>query len=122
MLALMYVSLSGVVSFDVRDFKPVHFTSLAGMLGFSVAFIWLQCGALIRAVYVSVSVVFALVILVNFAYMRWRWPWMDVQASVEIAWALCLLGCVLLYCLPADDEALLLRPPPHHTTMPGRRV
>lgn len=101
LLAMMYVSLSGVVSFDVRDFKPLHFTSLAGVLGFSIAFVCMQCDALTRAVYVSVSVVFALVILFNFAYMRWRWPWMDVQASVEIVWVLCLLVCIMLFCLPA---------------------
>lgn len=101
MLAMMYVSLSGVVSFDVRDFKPMHFTSLAGVLGFSIAFVWMQCDALTRAVYVSVSVIFALVIVFNFVHMRWRWPWMDVQASVEIVWVLCLLVCIILFCLPA---------------------
>ena len=101
MLAMMYLSLSGVVNFDVRDFKPIHFTSLAGVLGFSVAFVWLQCGVVTRAVYLFISIFFILIILFNFTFMRWQWPWMDVQASVEIVWALCLLLLIVLYCIPA---------------------
>ena len=100
-LALMYASLSGVVNFDVRDFKPLHFTFLAGVLVFSIAFICLQCDNVTIAVYVFISTFFVCIILFNFTCMRWKWPWMDVQASVEIVWVLCLLVCVVLYCMPS---------------------
>ena len=104
MLAMMYVSLSGVINFDVRDFKPIHFTSLAGVLAFSAAFVWLQCDSTARMVYMSVSVVFVLLILFNVSCTRWRWPWMDVQALLEIVWVLCLVGCMLVYCLRTDSS------------------
>lgn len=100
-LAMMYVSLSGVVSFDVKDFKPVHFTALVGVLVFSLAFIWLQCGYATKVAYTFVSLFFVFIILFNCTFMRWKWPWMDVQASVEIIWALCLLVCIVAYCIPA---------------------
>jgi hypothetical protein len=100
-LALMYMSLSGVVNFDVRDFKPLHFTFLAGVLVFSIAFICLQCDSFTSAVYVFVSIIFLCVIIFNFTCMHWKWPWMDVQALVEILWALCLLICIVLYCIPS---------------------
>jgi hypothetical protein len=100
-LSLMYVSLSGVVNFDVRDFKPIHFTSLAGVLVFSVAFVWMQCDYATAMVYVFFSVFFVAIILFNLAFARWEWPWMDVQASVEIVWVLCLLACMISYCVPS---------------------
>ena len=99
-LALMSVSLSGVVNFDVRDFKPIHYASLVGVLGFSVAFVWMQCDATTQLVYTSVSIFFISVIIFNCIFTRWEWPWMDVQALVEIAWILCLLVCVVLFCIP----------------------
>lgn len=99
-LSMLYVSLSGVINFDVHNFKPVHFTCLAGILIFSVAFVCMQCNQVTQGVYVSVSVFFTCVILFNFAYTRWSWPWMDVQASVEIVWGLCLLVCIVVYSVP----------------------
>lgn len=99
-LALMYVSLSGVLNFDVKDFKPIHFTSLVAVLGFSIAFIWMQCDATTIIVYTSISIFFISVIIFNCIFTRWEWPWMDVQASVEIAWILCLLVCIVLFCIP----------------------
>lgn len=100
-LALMYVSLSGVVNFDVRDFKPIHYTSLSGVLGFSVAFVWMQCDATTKIVYTSTSIFFISVIVFNCMFTKWQWPWMDVQALVEIAWIMCLLVCIILFCIPA---------------------
>lgn len=99
MLAMMYVSLSGVIHFDVRNYKPVHFTSLAGVLAFSVVFVWLQCDAVTWLVYLVVSAVFVLLILFNVACTRWKWPWMNCQALVEIVWVLCLIWCMMTYCV-----------------------
>ena len=103
MLALMYLSLSAVVNFDVKGFKPIHFTSLAGVLIFSMAFVWMQCSVSIQTTYTAVSAAFVLVILFNCTITRWDWPWMDVQALVEIVWILCLLTCVMAHSWEASD-------------------
>ncbi len=99
-LAMLYASLSGLVNFDVRDFKTIHFTCLFCVLVFSVAFICMHGEYVTWVVYVTVSALFLFIILFNFMYTQWKWPWMDVQASVEIAWVLCLMVCIMLFCIP----------------------
>ncbi len=97
-LALMFISLSGVVSFDVRDHKPIHFLFLSCVLASSLIFVWLQCNETTKETYAVISALFVALILFNFTYTHWKWHWMDVQAIVEIAWVLTLLGCMLSFC------------------------
>ena len=99
-LVMMYAALSGLVNFDVRDFKTIHFTCLFCVLVFSIVFICMHCDYVMQVVYVSVSALFLFIILFNFMYTQWKWPWMDVQASVEIVWVLSLMISVMMFCIP----------------------
>ena len=96
MLSMLYISFSGVINFDVRDFKPIHFTFLFGVLVFSTAFAWLQWTRDCAAAYTRVSAAFVGLILFNCTVTRWRWPWMNVQAIAEIAWVTCLLAGMMI--------------------------
>ena len=66
MLAMLYVSLSGVINFDVRDHKRIHFASLFCVMVFSMVFVWLQCTPQAKTAYTVVSAVFFGLILFNF--------------------------------------------------------
>ena len=104
MLAFMFASLSGVVNFDVRDHKPVHFCFLAGVLAFSMAFVWLQCSDVCRLVYSLISVAFVLLIVFNFSCTNWTWHWMDIQAITEIVWVVSLLVCMISFAHAFDPS------------------
>lgn len=99
MLSALYVSLSGVVSFNVKHHKRIHLPCVVCVAVFGLAFVWLQCGAVSGIVSSSITAAFALVILVNISYMGWVWPWMDLQAAMEIAWALGLLISIIIFVL-----------------------
>jgi hypothetical protein len=107
MLSLMFISLSGVINFDVRDFRPIHFSSLACVMVFSVSFMWLQCAQTAATVYTSITAAFVILILFNLTYTHWLWPWMNVQAVAEIAWVVCLLLCIMSTCTADDAPASL---------------
>ena len=97
MLAMIYISFSGVINFDVLRTKPVHFAFLFAVLCFSMAFVWLQCVQYARLVYTGVSVGFICLILFNVSCTGWVSPWMNVQALMEIVWVLCLLVCIVFF-------------------------
>jgi len=108
-LAMLYISLSGLINFDIFDHSPLHFFSLFGFLVFSLSFVALRSSTMIALVmsriYYSITGIFGVAILYN-KWLVFRGqnddlpvvsnpkPYMTTQAILEVAWALCFVACM----------------------------
>ncbi len=103
-LALLYASFSGVVSFNVNNHKPVHFFCVLGVATFGMVFVWIHCDRILAIICLSMTSIFAFVIILNVTLTKWAWACMDIQASMEIVWVASLLVAILWFCIPLTPQ------------------
>ena len=108
-LGMLYISLSGLINFDIFDHNILHLFSLTCFLFFSLSFAALSSHTMVTLVmsriYYSVTGIFSLVILYN-KWLMFRGynddipmvietkPHMTAQALLEVVWALCFVACM----------------------------
>jgi len=92
----MFWALVVVVQYDVREHPGVHFVALAVEMGCATALLTVESIEPWFAVpvYYSVTVVFLLVMILNFSWLDWAPPFMTLQALVEILWVVVLGACL----------------------------
>ena len=95
---IMHISLISIINYDVKDFKPIHFSSLAVLLISSTIFIHLaSIPTWCRVAHGIVSISFICIILLNATILKWARPFMTLQAYLEILWVIALCVCVWTY-------------------------
>ena len=95
---IMHISLISIINYDVKEFKYIHFSSLAVLLISSTFFIHLaSIPVWCRVVHGIVSISFVCIILLNAMILKWVSPFMTLQAWFEILWVIALCVCVWAY-------------------------
>ena len=97
---IIYFSFTGILNYDVRDHKTVHFSSLFILLASGSTFIHIvRIPLWCVFVYDAVLVLFCVLMVSNFVVLKWTPPFMTIQALLEIAWVLALCFCLWVYIL-----------------------
>jgi hypothetical protein len=97
---VIYFSFTGILNYDVRDFKMLHFSSLFVLLVSGSIFIHMVRIPLWCVVAYDIVLAFFCVIMVsNFTLLKWTPPFMTIQAMLEIVWVLALCFCLWVYIL-----------------------